>query len=58
MKRAERDYAVQVLRDKQALLHTLGPATDHPELALRQEQALHEVVEYLTRRRFTLNPFV
>lgn len=53
----ERDFIIDVLRRKKAQLETLGPATDHPELARWQVQALGRMIERLQRPVLKINPF-
>jgi hypothetical protein len=58
MTKQECAYALQVLQQKRSMVQVVGPATDRPELARWQLEALDAVVAYLTRPRFSINPFV
>jgi hypothetical protein len=58
MSRAELEYVLDVLWRNKRMLELIGPSTEHPEVALRQIQALAKAAEDLKRPRFSLNPFV
>jgi hypothetical protein len=58
MKRGEMDYALKVLEEKCALIRSIGHATDRPELAEWQVNALRATMAYLRQPRFAINPLV
>jgi hypothetical protein len=50
-------YVIQILQDKKKLLELIGPATDHPEKARWQAQALEKTMLRL-QHQLPINPFV